>query len=312
MKILENEPLSKHCWYRIGGVAQYLAIPKTEEDLSAAIEFAKANKLVIHKMGAGSNILIQDAPVEGLVLKLSALNQKKVDFTIDPQTNTVSIELGAGVPVHYLLRLAKEHGWTELDRLCGIPGSMGGVLTMNAGTHLGEIRDLARSVRVLRIQTGEILNIELTSSLFSYRESHFLDSFSIEKNGFIILSLKILSSVGDPNIVTAAIDENLARRKASQPIEYPSCGSVFKNPPGKRAWQVIDSIGFRGKIVGGAQVSEKHPNFIINLGSATADDVLTLIQQIQEKAKIELNIDLIPEVQTFPSNLLGHSYRTIF
>lgn len=283
--ILFNEPLAKHTYYRIGGPADILAAPKSLEDLKIIAGFLSKEHLNAVILGSGSNVLVSDAGVRGLVIKMTRLSQA-IDLL--PSGN---LKLGSGVAVSTLLRRCVQEGWGGLEFLTGVPGSIGGVVAMNAGTHLGEAKDRLVSVTVYDLASGEIKTIQELP--FSYRKNHFLSRTQV------VVETVWKIEKQDPSFVKSTIDDLLVRRKTTQPVEYPSCGSVFKNPKAfaKHAWQVIDELGLRGHRIGGAQISEKHPNFIVNLGAATAADVKGLIDLVKARALGELNIPMEEEVK---------------
>jgi UDP-N-acetylmuramate dehydrogenase len=294
-QLLYQEPLSRHSYYRIGGPAPVIAIPKTLDDLvwlSRAIQETGSRYIVL---GLGSNILVSDEGVDALVIRASRIN---LEISIDsPENNKVILRTGASVAVSSLMRRASQEGWAGLEFLTGIPGSIGGVVTMNAGTHLGETQSKLKKVEVFSLSQTDAHSAELQTFQgdqlqFEYRKNLFLP------RGSLVWAAEWEIQQGDPKSVKAVIDDTLARRKATQPIDYPSCGSVFKNPKafGISAWQVIDRLGLRGYQVGGAQFAEKHSNFIINLGNAKASDVRALIELAQERAQKELGIRLETEV----------------
>ncbi|MEO7161497.1 MAG: UDP-N-acetylmuramate dehydrogenase, partial [Bdellovibrionia bacterium] len=204
------------------------------------------------------------------------------------------IRTGSSVGISTLLRRAAHEGWKGLEFLSGIPGSVGGAITMNAGTHLGETVG-----RVRRVEAYSLLSFSDTPKVFENEQLQFKyrANLFLEK-GSVVNYVEWEIEKADPSEVKALIDQTLARRKASQPVELPSCGSVFKNPKssGLSAWQVIDKLGLRGFQVGQAQFSEKHSNFIVNLGQATAYDVRSLIELAKRRAHLELNILLEEEV----------------
>lgn len=288
MQKLENEPLSKHTYYRIGGNADVLFIPQTSEDLVEISNYIQSHNKPFFILGAGSNILVSDSGFDGVVIKTTKLNN-----TLNQKSET-TLELGASVHVSSLLRKACHEGWAGLEWFAGIPGSIGGVIAMNAGTHLGEAKDSL--IEVTAFDMGEKnpwKTFQKSDLKFEYRKNCFLNSKQI-----------IYSSIwqikkDDATVVKKAIDETLLRRKTTQPLDYPSCGSVFKNPKeqGLRAWEVIDRLGLRGHKIGGAQISEKHPNFILNISSAKASDVYQLIQLVKEKALKDLKIQMHEEVR---------------
>jgi UDP-N-acetylmuramate dehydrogenase len=289
-QLLFDEPLSRHTYYRIGGPARVLAIPKSVDDLKFLADGLRATQLPLFVLGLGSNVLVADEGLEALVVKSSRLNLET--FAVSP----TRLRTGASVAVSSLLRRGSTEGWAGLELLTGIPGSIGGVVTMNAGTHLGEAKDRLTAVEffpLLGASAGEALEpvrVERGELRFEYRKNLFLP------RGALVWSAEWEIAPGDPAQVKGAIDETLARRKATQPLDSPSCGSVFKNPAGKRAWEVIDALGLRGHRIGDAQFAEKHGNFILNLGAARARDVSALIAVAKRRALDELGVTLEEEV----------------
>ena len=279
-----GEGLSKHTYYRIGGPAQIFCIPKSVADLQWIQELIAQTSVRYFILGLGSNILVADAGFAGLVIKTS-----RIDISIG-LTGTL-LRVGSGVAVSSLLRRAALEGWSGFEMLTGVPGSMGGVITMNAGTHLGEAKDRIRRVETYHLGTGATRVIEGSELRFEYRKNLFLDPAEVITHSEWEITLS------EPAKVKVVIDETLARRKASQPTEYPSCGSVFKNPQGIHAWQVIEKLQLRGYRIGNAQISEKHPNFIVNLGGALASDVKELIELVKARAQAELGVEMHEEVK---------------
>ena len=289
-----EEPLMRHTYYRIGGPAQFLAIPRSKEDLQWLAEGIRATGIEPFFMGSGSNLLVSDRGFRGLVIKTTRINLEIQSLGSDSDAK-LRIRTGASVAVSTLLRRAAQEGWSGLELLTGVPGSMGGVVTMNAGTHLGETKDRIKRVRALSVfgeEPGSELIFEGDSLQFAYRKNYFIPK------GFIVWDTEWEVELREPSLVKAQLDEMLARRKSTQPVDYPSCGSVFKNPKtfGKNAWQVVDQLGLRGHRIGDAQISEKHSNFIVNLGKARAQDVRALIDLIKKRAASELGIPLEEEV----------------
>ena len=233
----------------------------------------------------GSNLLVSDAGYRGLVLKTSQFNQTLFE-------NETTIQLGAGVPISKILRLAGQNNWSGFEILGGIPGSIGGACFMNAGTHLGETKSLLTALEgyLLKPQFKKI-NFHQSDLHYSYRTHHFLPDH------FVITSTWWKKVKGEN--VKSKILEVIERRKSTQPVDQPSCGSVFKNPyeSGLRSWQVIEKLGLRGYRVGGAQFSEKHANFIVNLGNAKSQDIYDLIHLAKKRAQEELGIILKEEVR---------------
>lgn len=283
-----GEPLSRHTWYRIGGPAAVLAVPRTRADLDWLSERWRRTESGLFFLGSGSNLLVSDRGFPGLVVKSLRLNS---EMTLDGTRLTT----GSGVVVSQLLKRASQEGWSGLEFLTGIPGSVGGVVTMNAGTHLGEARERLKAVEILDFSTGRMRRYERDELKFEYRRNLF-----VPRRGYV-WSADWEIQLSDPSAVRARIDETLARRKATQPIDRPSCGSVFKNPrsaegQGLHAWQVVDQLGLRGHSIGGAQFSEKHSNFIVNTGNASAEDVRALIQLAKARAASQLGVSLEEEV----------------
>jgi UDP-N-acetylmuramate dehydrogenase len=274
-----------------------LAMPKTVEDLHLLAEGLRTTGIPPFVMGAGSNLLVSDSGFDGLVVRCSRMNLDV--FAMAPDR----LRTGGSVAVSSLLRRAATEGWGGLEFLSGIPGSIGGVVAMNAGTHLGEACEKLRLVEVYPLsgawagEAFEPLKFSGDQLKFAYRRNFFLPPNSI----VWAAEWEIRSEA--PVVVKKVIDETLARRKATQPIDYPSCGSVFKNPreSGMSAWQVVDKLGLRGHRIGDAQFAEKHSNFIINLGSAKAADVKGLIELAKSRAAAELGVKLEEEVMFLSS-----------
>lgn len=289
--VRRDEPLRRHTYYRIGGPASLLVAPRSMEALRAVETAARDEDVPVHPIGLGSNFIALDAGYPGVVVKLTRL-----DLGIERLAED-RLRTGCSVAVSTLLRHATQQGWGGLEFLTGVPGSMGGVVAMNAGTHLGEAKDRILAVELLRpaARTGELepLRLEGSDLRFEYRHNLFLQP------GDRVVSCEWRITPEDPAAVKALVDLTLSRRKASQPVEFPSCGSVFKNPHahGLRAWEVVEKLGLRGHRVGNAQISEKHPNFIVNLGEASASDVLALIALVKKRALEELGIPLEEEVR---------------
>lgn len=292
--VLWDEPLSRQTYYRIGGPARALVFPKSLQDLQLLAEFIHSTRAPFVILGAGSNILAPDGALDCLVVKTSKLLH---GITLDPSGESISV--GAGVSVSTLLRRAAEHGWGGLEFLAGIPGLVGGAIGMNAGTHLGESAGALLGVSALSLLSAPASALEFSGQdlKFEYRRNLFLPK------GSVIISSRWKITRGDPASVKKILDETLARRKLTQPLEYPSCGSVFKNPPTPAgsprmlAWEVVERLGLKGHRIGNAQVSEKHSNWIVNLGGAASEDVRALIALIQERASSELGTRLEREVK---------------
>jgi len=292
-----DAPLSKVTYYRIGGPARVLATPKSRQDLEQLSRTIAQTGVPFFILGWGSNLLFKDDGFDGVVIRIKNL------FNEIEELPESILRVGAGVGASSLLRRAQEKGYGGLECLTGIPGSVGGMVAMNAGTHLGEMARLLSRIETVTVGDSkeglQVNSVAPTSGSFSYRRNHFLHPNEM------VTHVELHYQPEDPAKVKATIDDLYQRRKLTQPVDYPSCGSVFMNPKGKsgeggvglNAWQVIDQLGLRGHRIGGAQISEKHSNFIINLGDAKAAEVIALIDLVKARAKAELGIDLHEEVK---------------
>jgi len=285
-----DEPLKKHTYYRIGGPVLVHATPRSLADLKLLSKAIGATAIPYFVMGAGSNVLVSDDGFAGLVIKSSRLN-----LMVEELASKKLVKTGASVAVSSLLRKASKQGWGGFEFLTGVPGTIGGVVRMNAGTHLGEAKDKVTSVEYFDLEQPDqdFIRVEATDLKFSYRNNHFLPRSAV------VYAAEWSFELNDPKKVETLIKKTLTRRKETQPIDFPSCGSVFKNPrdAGVRSWEVIDRLGLRGHRIGDAQFSEKHPNFILNHGKAQAREVKQLIDLAKNRALKELNINLEEEVR---------------
>ena len=279
---IENEPLSNHTSFKIGGKADLFVMVKNIEQLKAVVKNCKKNNIPMFVLGKGSNLLINDNGMKGVVLTLDG------DFK-DISLEENKITVGAGVNLAKLCTFAQTNSLAGLEFAYGIPGSVGGAVYMNAGAYGGEMKDVVTSVTHLT-QDGDIVTLPLDKLDFSYRHSVY------KENNSIILSATIELKPGDKDEIKALMDDILNRRKTKQPLEYPSAGSVFKRPEGNFAGTLIEQCGLKGKTIGGAQVSEKHAGFIINVGGATCDDVLNLVKFVQETVQRETGYFLEREI----------------
>ena len=297
-QLLFEEPMAKHTYYRIGGAAAVVALPKSLEDLRWIADGLRETSAPLFVMGAGSNLLVADSGFRGVVVRANRMSLQIEPVVSNRPGEGLRIRTGGGVSISTLLRKCAQEGWGGLEFLTGIPGSVGGAVFMNAGTHLGEAKDRLRRVEaypligVPAVGVHDLLRFEGDRLKYEYRKNFFLPE------GAVVWSADWEIRQEDPARVKALIDETLVRRKSIQPVEWPSCGSVFKNPKehGLAAWQVLDRLGLRGHKIGGAQISEKHSNFIVNLGEARAADIRALIQLAKTRAKDEMGIELREEV----------------
>lgn len=281
-----DEPLSKHTYFRIGGRASALIIPKGINDLNWISEGIRRTKIPFFILGFGSNVLVSDFGFDGLIIKTSQLN-----LEIKPDLKNITLRTGCSVAVSSLLRLASQEGWAGLEFLVGIPGSIGGVIAMNAGTHLGEAQSALIQVESYSFITSQISLLKGKALQFEYRKNLFLDPNSIFWSADWNIKKK------PPLEVRNILKNFLERRKTTQPLHLPSCGSVFKNPSRElAAWQVLDQLHLRGYQIGKACFAEKHCNFILNCGGASAADVKCLIEHAKIRASTELGVELVEEV----------------
>lgn len=280
-KILLNEPMKNHTSFKIGGPADILIMPATIDDVKKVIDYAKDIPLYI--IGNGSNLLVNDDGIKGIVLKISTcLN--------DVEVKEDCIVAGAGATLAFVSNVAKKNSLTGMEWACGIPGSIGGAVYMNAGAYGGEMKDIVVETTYIN-ENNEIVTIDNQAHNFSYRRSIFTNT----KN--VILQTKLKLQKGNQEEIEAKMKELLEQRRKKQPLEYPSAGSTFKRPEGYYVGKIMDDLGLKGYTIGGAQVSEKHGGFIINTGNATAKDVKDLIEYVVNKVKKEYNIELEPEVK---------------
>jgi UDP-N-acetylmuramate dehydrogenase len=292
-----DEKLARYTYYQIGGVAAVFATPKTKSDLLWIWNGVRQTGAKVFLLGAGSNILISDAGFPGVVIRLGRLNQ---ELSIHP-SRPDRLLAGGSLMISMILRRAGQEGWGGLEFLAGIPGTIGGAVRMNAGTHLGETAGRLREVEAMILNPSGDSSVTVPLTTRSYLADEL--KFQYRKNLFLPENAVVWFTEWeiepkDPVAVKQAIDETLLRRKQTQPVDYPSCGSVFKNPKesGLSAWQVLDRLGLRGHQIGNAQIAEKHSNFIINLGGASASDVRALIELAKTRALNELGITLQEEV----------------
>lgn len=280
--ILENEPMSKHTTFRIGGNAEVFVSPKISQ-VADIIKLAKEYEIPVTIIGNGSNLLVGDKGIPGLVL---SFGKDAEEIQVDGSCMIVS----AGALLSKIAAEAAKRSLTGFEFAAGIPGTLGGAIVMNAGAYGGEIKDVLISATVLTPE-GEVLELSNGELDLSYRHS------CVPENGYIVLEAVLEFMPG----VEAVIREKMAELKKSrvekQPFEYPSAGSTFKRPEGYFAGKLIQDAELRGYTVGGAQVSEKHCGFVVNKGNATAADVLQLIEDVKKNVYDKFQVELEPEVK---------------
>lgn len=284
MRILENEPMSAHTTFRIGGAARFYTIPENSGEIRESIRFAKAQGLPFITIGKGSNVLFPDEGYHGVVIEIGS-GMEKIDFLDERR-----LRAQAGVALGTLAGAAARHSLTGLEFASGIPGTLGGAVTMNAGAYGGEIRDCIVSAVVLD-ENGDERELDNKALELGYRSS------IIQKKGYIVLSAVFELQEGKEEEILAKMKELNARRKEKQPLEFASAGSTFKRPEGHFAGKLIEDAGMRGYRSGDAQVSEKHCGFVINRGNATSLDVQNVIRDVQKRVQEMSGILLEPEVK---------------
>lgn len=283
-EIKENESMSKHTTFKIGGNAQALIKATNNEGLIDILKKCNECEIPVFILGKGSNLLVSDNGIDGIVIMLDGVfNQIKL-------INEDTICCGAGVSLAKLCSFACEHGLSGLEFAWGIPGSVGGAVYMNAGAYGGEMKDILTSCTHIdtNIVAGE-LNADQMD--LAYRHSIY------SKNNYVITSATVKLKKDSPVEIRNRMNDYMNRRKEKQPVEYPSAGSVFKRPQGYFAGALIQEANLKGKQIGGAQVSEKHSGFIINKDKATCNDVLELVKYVQDKVKENSGIELECEIK---------------
>jgi len=286
-----NELLSRHTYFKTGGSAAILVRPSSTEDLLVLRDLIAKNGLTYVFLGAGSNVLVSDAGFDGVVIDTTVMNISLREVSSN------ELEVGSSVKVSKFLQNCAKFGWSGFEFLAGIPGSIGGVLVMNAGTHLGEVKSVVKSIQIFdfnKPNDGKLLvELELDETDFEYRNNKTITRSQL------IWSAVFRCQRSDPLTVDSQIKTVLDRRKKTQPLNQPSCGSVFRNPALGRlkAWQVVEKLGLRGYRIGGSAFSEKHCNFIVNEKNACSSDIKALIDLAKSRAVSELGIELHEEVR---------------
>lgn len=299
LSLMQDEPMKKHTTFRIGGPADYYAEPDVSQ-ISKLIEIAKACDMPVAVIGNGSNLLVGDKGIRGLVIGIGkglsaievteAVAQQSTAQDLTAQGNGRIITAGAGAILAAVAAKAAEASLSGLEFASGIPGSVGGAVVMNAGAYGGEIKDVLIDATVLTAE-GELKTVTRAELDLSYRHS------IVPEKGYIVLSARFRLTPKHQDEIKAYMAELRAKRVEKQPLEYPSAGSTFKRPEGYFAGKLIMDAGLRGYSVGDAQVSGKHCGFVVNKGEATAADVLTLIKDVQETVLKQFGVKLEPEVK---------------
>lgn len=284
--IRTEEPMSKHTTFRIGGAAEVFAAPDARE-LPQLLAMAKGADVPVTVIGNGSNLLVGDRGICGLVIEIGErMSEVRIEGTI--------LVAGAGALLSKAAQTAAAAGLGGLEFAAGIPGSVGGAVVMNAGAYGGEMKDVLQSVKVLT-EEGELLILTTEDLELGYRHS------CVPERKYIVVEATMELSAKPEEEIRACMAELRAKRAEKQPLEYPSAGSTFKRPEGYFAGKLIMDAGLRGYTVGGAQVSEKHCGFVINKGGATAADVRQLMQDVHDRVKEQFDVELEPEVKMIGS-----------
>ncbi len=283
-----NEPMAGHTTFRIGGPVALMALPKTVQEAKTALKTAQELDIKPFFLGNGSNLLVADSGYPSFIVKLAG--EFEEIHTSAVREGKATLEAGGAVLLSRIAGRALEAGLAGLEFAGGIPGSLGGAVTMNAGAYGGEIAQKASLVRALDRSGGERF-FEAEECDFGYRKSIF------SGGDYLILGASFELDQDDPAAIRARMEGLSARRREKQPLEYPSAGSMFKRPPGHFAAALIDQCGLKGLTVGGAQVSEKHAGFVVNRGGATCGDVLALVEQVKERVLAQTGVELEMEVK---------------
>lgn len=284
--LLIDEELSKHTTLRVGGKAKYFIYPSDEMNLIHIIELCKEYNKPYKIFGNGSNILASDDYFDGVIINL---NRYFNNFHFEDDGKCFA---QAGVSLILLAAEAMRKGLSGLEFASGIPASVGGAVYMNAGAYKSDMSSIVKRIYILENGVSKFIDVE--EAQYEYRTSVFQ-----KKDDLIILGAEIQLTQGDFKAIKTLVDDRRARRMETQPLDKPSAGSMFRNPKEGFSWKFIDDCGLRGKKIGGAQISEKHSNFIVNNGDATAQDIADLVSYIQEKVKEEFNVSLHTEVERF-------------
>ena len=277
-----DEKLSEYVNFKVGGPADILLIPNSKEQVIKSIKICKENNIPFYLIGNGSNILVRDGGFRGVVLSLKNVKNIYVDGE--------KIEAECGVMLKEVSDKAIENSLTGFEFACGIPGTIGGAVFMNAGAYDGEISKVIESAEVID-ENCNIIRLSREELDFGYRSS------LVMKKGYTVLSAVFKLEKGQVKTIKELIEDLTNKRESKQPIEYPSAGSTFKRPTGYFAGKLIQDAGLKGYSIGGAAVSEKHSGFVINKGNATAKDITDLIKHIQDEVKKQFGVDLHPEVR---------------
>lgn len=281
--IRENEPMGKHCTFRCGGNVDLYVMPGSIEELSSVVKACRENDYPFMVIGNGSNILVKDQGYKGAIIEVNN-RINSVDVIGD------EIVADAGAKLSSVAMAAYENDLAGFEFAHGIPGNVGGAVVMNAGAYGGEIKDVIKWAKVLT-EDGKVVTLNAEELELGYRTS------IVQKKNMIVLQMCIKLDLGSQEEIALIMQMFMQKRKAKQPLEYPSAGSTFKRPEGYFAGKLIEDAGLRGYQVGGAMVSEKHCGFVINYDNATATDILQLMDDVKATVKEQFDVELEPEVK---------------
>lgn len=284
LEMHENEPMSAHCSFRIGGPARLMACPASGSEAAALLRLLREADAPVELMGKGTNLLVADEGLDAVVVRLGEAISGAELLPGD------RVRAGAGISLAKLAVFAAEAGLSGLEFAHGIPGSLGGAVFMNAGAYGGEMKDVLESAEIA-LPDGTVREVPAEELELSYRHS------ALEGSGALVTAATVKLTPAEPEAIRARMRELMEKRRASQPLDMPSAGSTFKRPVGGYAAALIDQAGLKGFAIGGAQVSEKHAGFVINRGGATFDDVLRLMEHIQKTVLEKSGVRLEPEVR---------------
>lgn len=282
-RILMDEPMSEHTTFAVGGPADVLVLPKSVKEMSLAIRAARSLELPVTVLGGGSNVLVRDGGIRGVVIQLNQMTKVL-------SCNETKILASAGYMMKDVCQFAQEQGLTGIEFACGIPGTLGGAVFMNAGAYGGEMSHVVSRVRTVN-STGGVHTYNAPNLGFSYRQSRF------QKSQEFVVEIELTLRQGNKAEIQQEMDDLMQKRRSKQPLEMHSAGSTFKRPPGYFAGTLIDQTGLKGLSCGDAQVSTKHAGFVVNTGHASARDVLQVIHEVQKRVEKAHGVHLEPEVR---------------
>ena len=281
-RIQENAMMKDHVHFKVGGPADILLIPNTKEQVVKSINLCNENNVPCFVIGNGSNLLVKDGGIRGVVIKL--LDVKNIEV------NGEELVAECGAMLKDVSKVALENSLTGIEFACGIPGSIGGAVFMNAGAYNGEMSHVIKEAEVIDNE-GNIITLSKDELELGYRSS------KVMKAGYVVLSATLALKKGEVKSIRDLVNDLTEKRESKQPLEYPSAGSTFKRPEGYFAGKLIQDAGLKGYTLGGAAVSDKHSGFVINKGNATAKDILDLIKHIQDEVKKQFGVELHTEVR---------------